>query len=40
MSEIKNEKKYCQIKGVIVNSKKGDVNAVENITYKRSEGEI
>ena len=40
MIEIKNLKKYFPIKGGFFNSKKGDVKAVENITFKIPEGEI
>lgn len=40
MIEIKNLKKYFPIKGGFLNSKKGDVKAVENITFKIPEGEI
>jgi len=40
MIEIKNLKKYFPIKGGFFNSKKGNVKAVENITFKIPEGEI
>ena len=40
MIEIKNLKKYFPIKGGFFNNKKGDVKAVENITFKIPEGEI
>ena len=40
MIEIKNLKKYFPIKGGFFNSKKGDVKAVENISFKIPEGEI
>jgi len=40
MIEIKNLKKYFPIKGGFFNSKKGDVKAVENITFQIPEGEI
>ena len=40
MIEIKNLKKYFPIKGGFFNGKKGDVKAVENITFKIPEGEI
>jgi len=40
MIEIKNLKKYFPIKGGFFKSKKGNVKAVENITFKIPEGEI
>ena len=40
MIEIKNLKKYFPIKDGFFNSKKADVKAVENITFKIPEGEI